>query len=251
MSACLRPKTYGLAQHRCRKCEPCLQHRLRTWLLRMLLEAQQYSQDEVTFLTLTYAPEHLPTSPGESKRTLQLWLKRLRKLLSKHGLDSIRYVAALEEGKQATQRYHWHIVLYGLKFTQLNRLVLHQQWGQGFIDWKPCVPAQMSYLLKYVIKGGVFLMSRQPGIGAGMVPALQQILLSLSSGEISKLRGPVSSVFRPGQNYSVNRIQVGGYDYPLHRYLRERLLIPKLPEHVEAARQIFDVYRSLYGQEEK
>lgn len=224
MAKCRRPTLYG----RCRKCDACLETRQRAWLLRMLMEAMLYDPSEVTFLTLTYAPENLPESEVLAKRSLQLWLKRLRREL---GAKSLRYVAALEKGSQATRRYHWHAILYGVRFTAVNKHVIRRSWANGFIEWKPATPARMSYVLKYVIKGGKFLMSRRPGIGEGMIESLNQMIDTLSPGERAKLDGRAellrfcNSYFNQHSRRSrtISALQVGKFYYPIHDYYRRRL----------------------------
>lgn len=243
MAKCRKPKKYGIAEYPCLKCPECLERRQRSWLLRMLLESYQYETDEVTFLTLTYAPENLPEDADQAKRQVQLWLKRLRKELD----IPIRYVAALEVGEQGTRRFHWHVILYGFRFTSINKQVLRDKWANGFIDWKPSTPGRMSYVLKYVIKGGKFLMSRKPGIGALMLPALQSLIDGLRPEEVSKLRGPIRSLFSPTEKKTLSCLRAGGYDYPVHRYLKERLLVPVLPEDIDYARYVAEQYRRVYG----
>lgn len=219
MAECRKPTKFG----RCRKCNPCLEHRQRTWLLRMMLEAMLYPEDQVTFLTLTYAPKNLPSNEEESKRSVQLWLKRLRKQLD----IQIRYVAALETGSQNTHRYHWHVILYGLRFTHTNKHIITKSWGNGFIDWQPSTPGKMHYVLKYVIKKSKFLMSRRPGIGTGMIPALQALLTQLSTEERIKLRSNYSTLHYPDKDSPLTRIRIGKYDYPLHPFLKKALRQPK------------------------
>lgn len=240
---CSNPTVYGA----CRKCEACLNNRVRQWQLRLILEAMLYDSDQTTFLTLTYKPECLPASEDDAKDQLQKWLKRLRKNLNSE--SHIRYVAALEQGSNSTKRYHWHCILYGLRFTAVNKHFLSKCWGLGFIDWKPATHGRMSYVLKYVIKGGKFLMSRRPGIGAGMLEALDKMISGLSVAEVSKLRnnadrqlllkkffishsritGRESVAHKPGgaflkESRTVTALRVGGFYFPLHRYLKERLV---------------------------
>lgn len=221
MATCLNPGLYGP----CRKCGPCKERKQREWVLRMLLEAMLYDDDQVSFLTLTYSNENLPSTDAEAKRQLQLWLKRARKLF---GVGSIRFVAALEKGQQATKRYHWHVVLYGVRFTEVNRHFILNTWGNGFIDWKPSTPGRMSYTMKYAIKDGCFLMSRKPGIAGGMVKSIQQTIDGLSDFEKSKLVDPkfmLTRVMRPVTHRTIklNRMKIGGYPYSVPRYLKDKV----------------------------
>lgn len=258
MPKCISPTAYG----RCRKCEPCLATRLRSWLLRMILEAMLYDDDQVTFCTFTYAPAFLPESEDIAKHQLQKFFKRLRKSfnLSTH----VRYVAALEKGTQGTKRFHWHAILYGLRFTSVNKHFLSNAWGQGFIEWKPATAGRMAYVLKYVIKGGKFLMSRRPGLGAGMIYSINLSLSKLSQEERYKLadareRSYLANKFmiekfgtenwevqkvKPifGREYlkranTIQSLRIGGFYYPLHDYIKRRLLNLRLQHEQEQIKE--------------
>lgn len=233
MTTCLKPTYFGP----CRKCKPCLERRQRSWLLRMLLEAMLYDSDTVTFFTFTYRPEDLPTDENSAKISMQKFFKRLRKIYPDR---SIRYVVALESGTQATQRYHWHGILYGVRFTGANRHVLDKTWGHGWIDWKPSSAGRMHYVLKYVIKGSKFLMSRRPGIGAGMVEPLQSMIDTLTPAECIKLRGNFMSLHYPDRKEGLARLRVGKYDYPIHRYLKDRLLKPPVKIDFDQAQSLLN-----------
>lgn len=241
MAQCSKPTNWG----RCRKCEPCLAHRQRTWLLRMILESMLYQEDQVTFLTLTYKPETLPPDEETAKRSMQKWLKRLRKKLD----IKIRYVAALENGSTNTRRYHWHIILYGLRFTTMNRHLIDRSWGLGFIEWRHSTPGRMSYVLKYVIKGSKFLMSRRPGLGSGMVEPLRILLSQLSIEERIKLRSNRTTLNYPDKDIPIPRVRIGKYDYPLHPYLKKLLRQPDLPYTLDDTLHILEEIR--YGEEKK
>ncbi|UPW40981.1 replication initiator protein [Sigmofec virus UA08Rod_5898] len=118
-----------LLQLPCRHCVGCRLQRSREWANRILME-QQYHQDS-WFLTLTYDDEHLPRSSpvdyatGEIlsvhstlvKKHLQDFFKRLRF----NSNQKIRYYAAGEYGS-STFRPHYHILVFGLKLTDLKVL---------------------------------------------------------------------------------------------------------------------------------
>lgn len=256
MAKCMKPGKYGP----CRKCNPCLESRMRQWVFRMILEAMSYATDQVTFCTFTYRPECLPADEKSAKEQMQKFLKRLRKTFDLPG--HIRYVAALEKGTMATRRYHWHAIIYGLRFTSHNRHIMEQSWGNGFIQWKPSTPGRMAYVLKYVIKGGKFLMSRNPGIGEYGIKLINNSIAQMTDYEIEKLldkdevmlfnkifppsplpgsdvhvnkktgevksashlrsstMSPGISEYKPGIKY----MNVGGYPFGLHRFVRQRLM---------------------------
>lgn len=218
---CSKPTGYGP----CRKCKACQELKLRSWVFRMQLEAMSYDAFSTTYITFTYSDLCLPTSIDEAKESMQLFFKRLRKLYPSR---SIRYVAGLEQGTQSTFRYHWHVILYGVPFTVVDEFILRKEWGNGFIDWKIAEGENMSYVLKYCVKGGCFLMSRRPGIGARSIKILNHAISKLSSEELNKLL--VASYAREFVTRSIPSIRVGKYYYPLHRYIKERLLSIQIGE---------------------
>lgn len=223
-TTCLNMGAHG----RCRKCSGCLESRLRSWVARLIMESLEYEQEQVTFCTFTYAPDHLPTDVREAKRQFQLFLKKLRKLY----LDrSIRYVAALEKGTSGTMRFHWHAIIFGLNFNSETNHFLRKTWGKGFIDLKPCTPGRMAYVLKYVIKGGAFLMSRRPGIGAEGINYLNATIGTLSLPELDKidLQAKVRlqlmkfACSYARQSRSLTALRIGKYYFPVHQYYKQRL----------------------------
>lgn len=245
MPKCLSPSFYG----RCRKCEACLKTRLRSWVFRMMLEAMLYPPNYTTFLTLTYRNSDLPGDDDQAKEQLQKFFKRVRREMmgeSGKGKSGLRYVAGLEKGTKGTCRYHWHIILYGFPIGLVNKHFLAKKWTHGFIDWLPSNPRRMSYVCKYAIKGGLFLMSRRPGIGDGMIDILNKTIDGLSQEELKKVRD------RSSRNYLINKylmakspileketvvvvnpyasvartvsgFKIGGYYFPLHDFLKKRL----------------------------
>ncbi|AJK28320.1 putative replication initiation protein [Eel River basin pequenovirus] len=94
----------------CGKCGPCIKRRIDTWVFRLLQEDRVSKSGH--FVTLTYAPDHLPRSknnlPTLVKSDLQKFFKRLRKLTGYH----IRYYAVGEYGT-LFQRPHYHIICFG------------------------------------------------------------------------------------------------------------------------------------------
>lgn len=240
MPKCTNPSFYG----RCRKCDACLETRLRSWVLRMILESMMYSQDETTFLTLTYRNEDLPDDEEQAKDQLQKFFKRLRRDFSVG--RKLRYVAALERGNQGTKRFHWHIILFGVRLSVSNRHFVRKKWGHGFVEWLPASPARMSYVCKYAIKGGVFLMSRRPGIGDGMVGYINHTISHLTNEEVRRIKDKSFTdyllnryILAPGAAHggkflsdrnpyarsrrTLQGLKIGGYYYPLHDFLKKRL----------------------------
>ena len=112
----------------CGKCIGCRLDYSRDWANRMMLEASYHEQNY--FITLTYDDLHVPKSyypcpeTGEalpsltlSKRDVQLFLKRLRKLTG----QQFRYYLCGEYGS-TTHRPHYHLIVFGLVLDDLQPL---------------------------------------------------------------------------------------------------------------------------------
>lgn len=93
----------------CGRCVGCRLERSRQWAVRIMHEAHFY--EENCFITLTYAPEHLP--PGGSLRykpDVQDFMKRLRARMGK-----VRFFCCGEYGERLA-RPHYHLGLFGISF---------------------------------------------------------------------------------------------------------------------------------------
>lgn len=189
----------------CGKCPPCRIQQRQEWTLRILLEMRDWSHAH--FITLTYSDEWLPNGlrcgvdskgrlvGGElHKRDLQLFFKRLRKLMHP---ESLRYFAVGEYGTKKG-RPHYHAVLFSnsdlgarLDWNQEGKPVVcdslvHEAWFSGCrVDVVPILGRDDSrqvarycagYVLKKLEKDQIpktatkpefMLASRRPGIGLG------------------------------------------------------------------------------------
>lgn len=130
--------------------------------------------------TLTYAPEHEPPDGSLSPRHMQLWLKRLRRLLPP--TRPIRFFGCGEYGDE-TFRPHYHVALYGV--APLETELVQSSWGMGHVHLMELNAETAQYLCGYVVKKMTSpddprlqgkhpeftRMSLRPhGIGAGAVP---------------------------------------------------------------------------------
>lgn len=101
----------------CGQCIHCRLQRSREWAIRCTHEAKMH--DYNSWITLTYADEHLPWSdyglPTLDKRDVQLFLKRLRKAIP----CKIRYFGCGEYGKKFG-RPHYHLIIFGYDFPDKN-----------------------------------------------------------------------------------------------------------------------------------
>jgi len=90
----------------CGHCVSCRIAHAREWATRMMHELEYY--EDSSFITLTYDDDHLPEDNSLSKRELQLFFKRFRKLLD----HKIKYYACGEYGEDEG-RAHYHAVIFG------------------------------------------------------------------------------------------------------------------------------------------
>lgn len=102
------------------------------------------------FITLTYDTSHVPfTKKGFmqiTKRDLQLFFKRLRKLHEGNKLPSIKYYACGEYGGK-TMRPHYHVILFN---AQLE--LIQPAWNLGNVHYGEVNEASVGYTLKYMCK---------------------------------------------------------------------------------------------------
>lgn len=181
----------------CGKCMGCRISRKEEWKNRLLLEGSMHECS--SFVTLTYAPEFLPTNYSLSRRHLQTWLKRLRFVLDPL---RIRFFAVGEYG-DTNFRPHYHAIIFGYDFPDryLWRMgkhnmplyrseLLERTWNLGHAEIGTFGAMAAGYVSGYTIKkmGGEYgaehyrrmnpdtgeihqvepefsLMSRRPGIG--------------------------------------------------------------------------------------
>lgn len=248
---CVNPFQIGGGAYGCGQCTPCRVQKRRIWKTRIILESQQFTDNQ--FLTLTYSDEALPlilsgTSgtilPTLYPRHLQLFLKRLRRDYP----TKLRFFAVGEYGDQ-TFRPHYHVGIFGLQpcrngLTRTShtgrRLALAccdtcqlvaKYWGRGDIEVRGLDASKCEYLARYVTKKMTkkedarllnrhpefSRQSRRPGIGkAAMAGLATEITKWFKTDEI------VDVPLMLGQ---------GKKTLPLGRYLRNKLRVELgLPE---------------------
>lgn len=218
----------------------------------MLLEARQHEYS--AFVTLTYNPENAPVSvdceTGEElltldKRDFQLWLKRLRKVLSP---AQVRFYGCGEYGTK-TGRPHYHAIVFGLGAHQVA--ALEASWKLGYSYMREADATAMMYTAKYCLKNmgqasdlnlrgrqpTFARMSLRPPIGSSFVPSIAESLMT-RAGSTVLVQGHVQK-----------QVRIEGRKYPLDRTmmkkLREEMDIPE-----EIAKVIFlDNYREVTDEE--
>lgn len=100
----------------CGRCMGCRLERSRQWAVRCLHEAKCFEDN--CFVTLTYAPEHLPPDGSLCRSHVQDFLKRLRRKFEDR---KIRVFYCGEYGDQLS-RPHYHLCLFNFDFPDKEKL---------------------------------------------------------------------------------------------------------------------------------
>lgn len=150
----------------CGKCIWCLKRRASGWSFR--LQKEEKASPGAFFLTLTYAPEHVPISENGfmtlNVRDMTLFWKRVRKKQK----SKLRYFYAGEYGSKG-DRPHYHAIVFGLDLkTFLGHKDFKQilcgipldgktpffdtPWFQGEVTVGQVTGASIGYSLKYITK---------------------------------------------------------------------------------------------------
>jgi len=142
----------------CGKCTGCRLDKAQEWAVRSIHESRLYNQN--CFITLTFNDEHLPDDYSVHVRTLQLFMKKLRK---KYG-PSIRHYACGEYG-DLNNRPHYHGLIFNHDFPdkkyysttpQGNILYtsesLSKLWSYGFTTLGDLDYQSAGYCTRYNMK---------------------------------------------------------------------------------------------------
>jgi hypothetical protein len=176
----------------CGRCVGCRLDRSRNWAIRCVHEASMYENN--CFITLTYAPEHLPSDGSLHLDHFQKFMKKLRRRFG----SGVRYYMCGEYGEKFS-RPHYHACLFNFDFPDkilykkshglplYTSKILDDIWGLGFCTIGTLTFESAAYVARYVLKKafgtvadrhyldtstGVYrtpeftTMSRRPGIGS-------------------------------------------------------------------------------------
>lgn len=224
---CARPFRRGLMEFGCGQCVMCEINKRRIWVTRLMLEQKQHEAS--CFVTLTFDEDHFPKNGSVHPRDLQLFMKRVR-----YHVDSpLRYFGVGEYG-DFTFRPHYHVALFGFRPEEHVQSFRDQKCSCGICDsWRfgsvhigDLNDASASYIAGYVgdklrdrdnprLEGRYPVFSRmslKPGIGAGAIEAIADVLTSEQGSEYVASNADVSNSVRVGDNHM-----------PLGRYLRTRV----------------------------
>jgi len=100
----------------CGKCIECKMEKARQWGMRCLHDAKMWPSN--SYVTLTYADEHLPPGGSLCLRDVQLFLKRLRKARNSSVENPVRFFLGAEYGEE-NARPHYHALLFNCGFRDL------------------------------------------------------------------------------------------------------------------------------------
>lgn len=132
----------------CGKCLACRVNRAEELAGRIMVEYERAvaSGKNCYFLTLTYAPEFLPSDDKFDRTHVRLFLKRYRN----YDKD-FRYFVCSEYGSEF-ERQHYHLCF----FTDVGKgeiyEVINKCWPFGIAFWKRMHHRSPAYICKYVVK---------------------------------------------------------------------------------------------------
>lgn len=190
----------------CGKCIGCRIARCKDWAARCWHESQQYQHN--LFLTLSYAPEHLPVNdkgqPIVKVSDFQAFMKRFRQWQSRHGYESCRFFHCGEFGTKRG-RPHYHALMFNcfvpdLKFYKFSKSgeplfrsdIIQDLWGKGIVVIGSVTFRSAGYVARYCMKkeygnkdhrgpglSEYTTMSRRPGIGFAWFDKYKEQLLNI------------------------------------------------------------------------
>lgn len=229
----------------CGQCIGCRLERSREWALRCMAEAQSQQENgrDNAFITLTYAPEHLPADRSLNKAHFQRFMKNLR-----HRAGKVRYYHCGEYGAQLS-RPHYHAAIFGFGFPDKKFLkeergqtlftsdLLREAWPYGFSTVGSLTFESAAYVARYIMK-------KQTGEKAHD----HYQICDASTGElISVLPEYTTMSLKPGigqewyekykKSIQLNGTMIHkGYEVPAPRYFRKLFEIDN-PEEYEKLRK--------------
>lgn len=142
----------------CGQCIGCRLERTRQWAVRIMHEASLH--DANSFITLTYAPEHLPETGTLVKKHFQDFMKRFRRRISP---VRVKFYMCGEYGDKK-MRPHYHAIIFGYDFPDKELFkknhgssyyyspMLEKTWGRGFCVIGDVSFESASYVARYCMK---------------------------------------------------------------------------------------------------
>lgn len=202
----------------CGQCIQCRINKRREWTGRIILE--MLCNPVNLFITLTYAPAHLPQDGSLVPRDLKLFLMALNS-----AAGTFRYYAVGEYGDES-QRPHYHVALFAGSHFDISKI--SQKWSKGFVSVSYLTTQRAAYTAAYVVKkltkeGDSRLngrhpefarMSRRSGLGFNFVERLALSYETRAGAAFLAENGDIVPTFK-----------YEGKNYPLGKFLTERLRV--------------------------
>lgn len=220
-----------------------------SWAIRLMHERVEH--DLAVFLTFTYNKESLPNPPTLIKRHMQLFFKKLRKMIWQEYPDNpkIKYFMCGEYGGQ-TNRPHYHAIVYGVDFPDKRPFKkgkrgdqlfvsakLNELWGLGNCYIGRVTTQSAGYVARYSLKKVNGDQSEEHYTyvdpNTGEISILQKEYLAASQG-----LGLEHYKKHAAQMYIRDSCIINGKEAPVPKYYDRKLGVdnPALLEHIKAKR---------------
>lgn len=222
----------------CGRCIGCKLDLSRQWALRCMHEAEE--SDDNCYITLTYAPEHLPEGGTLLKKDFQDFMKRLRK---KYG-NKIRYYHSGEYGGTNTLRPHYHALIFNLGFDDLvhfktvNEIPLFTSekltklWGKGHCSVGRVTIDSAAYVARYIMKKQ-YPNKKDPASQASYVENYERI--NTTTGEIHTVSPEYSTMSKNIGKEWFKRYKTSVYPKDFLTYRGEKFKPPKFYDRLYEA----------------
>lgn len=235
----------------CGQCIGCRISKQQQWAIRCVHESMMHTWN--WFVTLTYAPEHLPENLSVSKDAHQKFMKRLRKQTG----QQFRYYMCAEYGG-LNGRPHYHYLLFGLRLDdlqlwrlsksrsgELNRIyrspVIEKAWPYGYCEVGEVSYSSAAYTAGYIRKKITSKGQNQVDPETGLTP---YELICKKTGDLISREPEFSHMSRnPGLGkafYEKYKRQIINNDYVVVN--DKRMRVPKYYDYLcqEADKQLLD-----------
>lgn len=108
---------------------------------------ESFYWNDVSYITLTYDEEHIPSDHSLNRVDYQKFLKRLRRRIEPR---KMKYFLCGEYGG-LYGRCHYHAILFGINPIS-DRKVIEECWPFGYVKFAPFCPKSCAYVCGYVSK---------------------------------------------------------------------------------------------------
>lgn len=229
---------------RCGKCEPCIEHNVLEWAVRLQSEYDKCLT--AYYIDLTFNDEHVKKYPKLDKSQFQRFLKRLMnfntrgvpkyaksvkvsKIKGKH--PKIKYFATGEYGTKFF-RPHWHLILINFPYNQIDtEKLIDLAWNESdvSIGFDKC---------GYLKEGGIFYVVDY------LFKNLKKDSIKLKSNNIGE-----SYITKNRVDYHQKKqegsIRLRNMVYPMPRYIRQKVYTPEQRKQIGEKARDFIIEQNL------